>query len=314
MSRRPRRSARPPSPAMARSLHAGLTEMRGATAPRLLLELRLRADAAARRHRREPGLLERLERLERRSAIAAAPPAPGEAGGGPSGHGSSGPPEPGRRPGATSVPRVTPQAGDGPQAGDAPQVGDVPRAGAPRRSMTPRGLARPRGPMTPRRLATPRGLARPRGPVTPRRLVTPRREATPRKPRALRSASGWRRSVSRRPRAPGWRSQGCSRTCRAPRRWASGVSRRRRRRPTRLAGDPGGGQAAQEAHGGAAGQRHCAGRGARHTGPVHRHRPAGPAAVGAEQHRRHRRGPARRARGPVAGAVRARRWRCAPRP
>ena len=61
-------------------LHTGLTEMRGATAPRLLLELlcaRMLLPAAT---TEEPGLLERLERLERRSAIAASPPAPGEAG------------------------------------------------------------------------------------------------------------------------------------------------------------------------------------------------------------------------------------------
>lgn len=61
-------------------LHVGLTEMRGATAPRLLLELlcaRMLLPAAT---TAEPALLERLERLERRSAIAASPPAPGEAG------------------------------------------------------------------------------------------------------------------------------------------------------------------------------------------------------------------------------------------
>ncbi|OZM82478.1 DNA polymerase III subunit gamma and tau [Pseudonocardia sp. MH-G8] len=54
-------------------VHTGLTEMRGATAPRLLLELlcaRMLLPAAT---TAEPGLLERLERLERRNAIAAAP-------------------------------------------------------------------------------------------------------------------------------------------------------------------------------------------------------------------------------------------------
>jgi DNA polymerase-3 subunit gamma/tau len=59
-------------------LHAGLTEMRGATAPRLLLELlcaRMLLPAAA---ASEPALLERIERMERRVAIApggVAPPA-----------------------------------------------------------------------------------------------------------------------------------------------------------------------------------------------------------------------------------------------
>jgi DNA polymerase III subunit gamma/tau len=54
-------------------VHTGLTEMRGATAPRLLLELlcaRMLLPAAI---TAEPGLLERLERLERRSAIAPGP-------------------------------------------------------------------------------------------------------------------------------------------------------------------------------------------------------------------------------------------------
>ncbi|WP_212612478.1 DNA polymerase III subunit gamma and tau [Pseudonocardia hierapolitana] len=55
-------------------VHTGLTEMRGATAPRLLLELlcaRMLLPAAT---GAESGLLERIERLERRSAIASAPP------------------------------------------------------------------------------------------------------------------------------------------------------------------------------------------------------------------------------------------------
>jgi DNA polymerase-3 subunit gamma/tau len=55
-------------------VHTGLTEMRGATAPRLLLELlcaRMLLPAAT---VGEPGLLERLERLERRNDIASAPP------------------------------------------------------------------------------------------------------------------------------------------------------------------------------------------------------------------------------------------------
>ncbi|WP_433557592.1 DNA polymerase III subunit gamma and tau [Pseudonocardia xinjiangensis] len=59
-------------------VHTGLTEMRGATAPRLLLELlcaRMLLPAAT---VAEPGLLERLERLERLNAIASAPLPPGE--------------------------------------------------------------------------------------------------------------------------------------------------------------------------------------------------------------------------------------------
>ena len=59
-------------------VHTALTEMRGATAPRLLLELvcaRMLLPAAA---SSEPALLERLERIERRASIAPAPVPHGE--------------------------------------------------------------------------------------------------------------------------------------------------------------------------------------------------------------------------------------------
>ncbi len=68
-------------------LHAGLIEMRGATAPRLLLELlcaRMLLPAAS---TGEPALLERLERIERRASIAPAPVPHGESAAAP-------PPEP----------------------------------------------------------------------------------------------------------------------------------------------------------------------------------------------------------------------------
>ena len=64
--------------ATARSCTPGLIEMRGATAPRLLLELlcaRMLLPAAS---TGEPALLERLERIERRASIAPAP-VPGRA-------------------------------------------------------------------------------------------------------------------------------------------------------------------------------------------------------------------------------------------
>ncbi|MFC5994606.1 DNA polymerase III subunit gamma and tau [Pseudonocardia hispaniensis] len=74
-------------------VHDGLTEMRGATAPRLLLELlcaRMLLPAAS---TTDVGLLERLERMERRMAIASgeSSPAPGDAAS------AEEPPAPGRR-------------------------------------------------------------------------------------------------------------------------------------------------------------------------------------------------------------------------
>jgi DNA polymerase-3 subunit gamma/tau len=60
-------------------VHSGLTEMRGATAPRLLLELlcaRMLLPAAT---TAEPGLLERIERLERGGNAIAAGPRPADA-------------------------------------------------------------------------------------------------------------------------------------------------------------------------------------------------------------------------------------------
>ncbi|MCO1661063.1 DNA polymerase III subunit gamma and tau, partial [Pseudonocardia humida] len=61
-------------------VHAGLTEMRGATAPRLLLELLCARMLLPAADIAEPGMLERLERLERRNSISPAPPQPGESG------------------------------------------------------------------------------------------------------------------------------------------------------------------------------------------------------------------------------------------
>ena len=132
-------------------LHVGLTEMRGATAPRLLLELlcaRMLLPAAT---TEEPGLLERLERLERRSAIAAGPPAPGESGAG----------------GDLSV--SAPPGGGSAQGGAAGRglrlVGR-PTAGGPllRRPLLRRPpVSRPRGPVACR----PRPLSRPSPPPHP---------------------------------------------------------------------------------------------------------------------------------------------------
>ena len=91
-------------------VHNGLIEMRGATAPRLLLELlcaRMLLPAAT---VAEPGLLERLERLERRNAIAAAPLPAGET--------VAEPPEPAAGPPRRKFERPRTRAGAGDEAAE----------------------------------------------------------------------------------------------------------------------------------------------------------------------------------------------------
>ncbi|MBO4240965.1 DNA polymerase III subunit gamma and tau, partial [Pseudonocardia alni] len=63
-------------------LHQGLIEMRGATAPRLLLELLVSRMLLPAATTSDGGLLERLERIERRNAIAPGPAGPADDGGG----------------------------------------------------------------------------------------------------------------------------------------------------------------------------------------------------------------------------------------
>ncbi|GAA4964568.1 DNA polymerase III subunit gamma and tau [Pseudonocardia tropica] len=62
-------------------LHQGLIEMRGATAPRLLLELLVARMLLPAATASDGGLLERLERIERRNAIAPDPAGPSDDGG-----------------------------------------------------------------------------------------------------------------------------------------------------------------------------------------------------------------------------------------
>ncbi len=62
-------------------LHQGLIEMRGATAPRLLLELLVSRMLLPAATTSDGGLLERLERIERRNAIAPDPAGPSDDGG-----------------------------------------------------------------------------------------------------------------------------------------------------------------------------------------------------------------------------------------
>jgi DNA polymerase-3 subunit gamma/tau len=107
-------------------LHAGLIEMRGATAPRLLLELlcaRMLLPAAS---TSESSVLERLERMERRASIAPAPAPRGETAAAP-------PPEPGETQSGTAR-RTFVRASRGPTPGDEMPPGGsdaVPAASAP---------------------------------------------------------------------------------------------------------------------------------------------------------------------------------------
>ncbi|WP_433291230.1 DNA polymerase III subunit gamma and tau [Pseudonocardia sp. CA-142604] len=124
-------------------VHTGLTEMRGATAPRLLLELlcaRMLLPAAT---VAEPGLLERLERLERRNAIASAPLPADETGAEPL------EPVEGRRRFQRPSERSEQPAGAPPRGGDDGRVGRPPATAAAQRATDPRGepSAEPPGPV-----------------------------------------------------------------------------------------------------------------------------------------------------------------------
>ena len=293
-------------------LHAGLIEMRGATAPRLLLELlcaRMLLPAAT---ASEPSLLERLERIELRASIAAAPVPHGETAAAP-------PPEPGDTQSAAARRTFTRRraVAGSPDEGDRPEVAAGPAAREP---AVPVPTAAPEAPSTtpaPERSGADEVERTEPAPVTAEsvdRAATPP-NVIPEKPagRAARTRSvGPACSACRRSARPRGRRRACSRrpprstgACRRSAR-RSGVDRRRGR-PAGLVGDPRRRQAAQPQHRRAAGQRDRP----RHRGRRHRAGDrlgaTGPSPVRAAQHRRHRRRPARRARRPVAGALRSRR-------
>jgi DNA polymerase III subunit gamma/tau len=122
-------------------LHAGLIEMRGATAPRLLLELlcaRMLLPAAT---ASEPSLLERLERIELRASIAAVPVPHGETAAAP-------PPEPGDTQSAAARRTFTRRraVAGSPEEGDRPEVAAGPTAREP---AVPVPTAAPEAPATP---------------------------------------------------------------------------------------------------------------------------------------------------------------------
>lgn len=132
--------------------NAGLTEMRGATSPRLLLELMCARVLLPAAEQGEAALLARLERLERGSAVAgmaaraapAAPPSAGPPSSGPAatGHSSSGPAASG--PGGSGPAASGPGASGHGASGSAGSVGTGPaasQAGGPGTVATPSGQA-----------------------------------------------------------------------------------------------------------------------------------------------------------------------------
>ncbi|HZZ49271.1 MAG TPA: DNA polymerase III subunit gamma and tau [Pseudonocardia sp.] len=151
-------------------VHAGLTEMRGATAPRLLLELlcgRMLLPAAS---TEDSALLERLERIERRADIASTPP--------PSEQTFQ---RPSRASGAevdtpvpSSAPLASPAAAGAPSASPAPvnpAPAAVERVPAPPARSASQARSAPQAPRTPE--AAPVAEAGPAAEIEPPAAVTP---------------------------------------------------------------------------------------------------------------------------------------------
>ena len=249
----------------------GLIQMRGATSPRLLLELMCAQILLPAASSGEKALLVRLERLERR--LEGGQPGPSGAAGAAAGPrppgapaaASPGLPGPGASPAPAASPALPPQP-------PRPRPLRRPPPAAPARPPAPTASAPrhrpPPGPRPPR----PPGLARPAPQLrrprrsAPRPARSPARPQLPRTPRPLRPGQRRTRSVPgqhrTRPPRPGPPAR--------RRRFLGG-----RRRPAALAGDPRSGQG--QAPGGldAAQQRHRAlgrGRRADHAVPPGRRR------------------------------------------
>jgi DNA polymerase-3 subunit gamma/tau len=114
-------------------LHTGLTEMRGATAPRLLLELICARILLPGAYDDEASLLTRLDRLERRLAIGDGAPA------------SEMPPIRRPQPPADNGPAPSPRA-DAQRPGEEPDVRNDPAAAQRERPAAPRGRTPGAGP------------------------------------------------------------------------------------------------------------------------------------------------------------------------
>jgi DNA polymerase-3 subunit gamma/tau len=134
----------------AQTINAGLVEMRGATSPRLQLELMCAqvllppalpsVPAVAAPAGGEQDLIARLERLERR--LGSGDPAAGH-GAGEGGHTAGRPATPPQRPSATASPARTPPAAAAPVAKTRPAAPDVPRDDARRTAAPPVGAEPP---------------------------------------------------------------------------------------------------------------------------------------------------------------------------
>jgi DNA polymerase III subunit gamma/tau len=125
----------------AQVVSAGLVEMRGATSPRLLLELMCAQVLLPAAGPGELAMLARLETLERRTSGAAEAGTSGPGRPAPAGSPARAP-DPGPAPAAGRAPRPAGAAGPGqadsaPQAGRAPDDGRAPRPGAQRADSRP---------------------------------------------------------------------------------------------------------------------------------------------------------------------------------
>ncbi|MGX9228037.1 DNA polymerase III subunit gamma and tau [Streptomyces albus] len=238
-------------------VNTGLTEMRGATAPRLQLELICARVLLPATYGDERSLQARLDRLERGVALGAvgggAPGAGGPAAGAPA---PAGAPGPAGAPAPAPVPAggapVPPGAGAGPDAGapaaDAGYAAPAPApsqpASAPAAAAPPRPRPRPPAAVPPSRAAGPAPGRAVRGPVAVVRAVPvgPGAGPVPGPARPLRAAVPPPVRLRARPRRvpPPRRAAagraGCARLVRTRRRRGSGAD------PADVAADPGGRQ------------------------------------------------------------------------
>ena len=299
-------------------LHAGLIEMRGATAPRLLLELLVRTDVAAGGvdgGARAAGAArtDRAPRVDRTRSGAAR----GERGGASAraGRDAVGCGSADVRALQTGRERAVAGRGDGRS-----RLG----ASAAHRAAADTPVERPRAACDAAVGEAPNGAAVNRAPEPGRQRPDPTlRGLTSRRSgfRTAEATAGDRRPTTRAPaaadaRVPGARaghSAGQADTTQPRGEPPRSDLARRRRRPAGLVGDPRRRQAAQPQHRSADGQRDRSRRRRRRARAHDRLRAARPPPVGAAQHRRHRRRPARRARRALAGALRPRRRRTDPR-